>query len=108
MRPKLPVLLAVVGSFSSVWLKTLKNSPRIWNRIDSCEGRGKKFLISPVSTFQRLGPRNAPLPTFPKVPIAGRANREVLRKGTQVVGPHPPREPAGAAPRYSLARPRSS
>src|SRR5260370_11807629 len=103
MPPKLPLFLLVVGSFNSVWLKTLKNSPRSWNRIDSCEGRGKKFLISPVSTFQRPGPRNAPLPTFPKVPIAGRANHEVLRKGMQVAEPHPPREPWGAIWPYIFA-----
>src|SRR5260370_35450307 len=100
MPPKFPLFQAGVGSFDSVWLKTLKNSPRSWTRMASCDRNGKKFLMSPVSTLVRLGPRKAPLPTLPKVPIAGFAKNEVLSQGMQVVEPHPLREPAGAVLPY--------
>src|SRR5215469_15243462 len=51
-----------------VWLKVLNNSPRNWIAILSVTGN---FLKIPISQFQKPGPINWPLPTFPYVPTAG-------------------------------------
>src|SRR5579875_32085 len=61
-----------------------------------------------VSTFVVLGPRKAPLPTFPYVPIAGSANSAVSSQGTHVVLPHPERGLAGATPPYRFNGPTKS
>jgi hypothetical protein len=47
--------------------------------------------------FVLRGPRNAPFPMFPNVPMAGRLNNAVLSQGTQVAEPpQSARELAGA------------
>src|SRR6266481_5568952 len=58
--------------------------------------------------FQFVGPRKAPFPIFPNVPMAGWANNAVSSQGTQMspgVPGHPDRLLEGATPPYWLAVP---
>ena len=61
--PKVPSLRPLSGPVKLVWLKTLKDSARIWRLVLSPIA---KFFIRPRSTFSKPGPRIFPADSLPK------------------------------------------
>src|SRR5579884_4280537 len=114
MVPKPALVMSVVGGPKFVWFRRLKNSERNCKAMPSRAGI-RKFLFTPISHCQKLGPRNAFRPTLPNGADAGGMANAALLKYCLIIDASLARVGSAtrfgrwvATPRHSASRPVAS